>query len=88
MTIKELLLSDKDYSSFSKEELEAQHEIIMEQYDKFKSEITSDVNSRTIPVNIVNIKNIQMRTQQNMFSNMLKEVDTHLRIIEDLIKSK
>lgn len=85
MTIRELILSSKDYSNFTKEELIAQREIIMNQYDDFKNEVTSNVESRTIRTNIINIKRTQMKVQQNMFSNMLSEVDSHLKIIEDLI---
>ena len=87
MTIRELILSSKDYSDFTKEELLAQHEIIMNQYDEFENEMTSNVNSRVISPNIINIKNTQKRVQQNMFSNMLNEVDSHLQIIENLIVS-
>jgi len=87
MTIRELILSSKDYSDFTKEELLAQHEIIMNQYDEFENEMTSNVNSRFISPNIINIKNTQKRVQQNMFSNMLNEVNSHLQIIENLITS-
>jgi hypothetical protein len=87
MTIRDLILSSKDYSDFTKDELITQHEIIMNQYDKFKNEMTSNADSRIISTNIVNIKNNQRRVQQNMFSKMLNEVDSHLKIIEDLITS-
>ena len=49
--------------------------------------MTSDINSRTTSPNIIDIKNAQKRTQQNMYSNVLKEVDVHLKIIKDLIDS-
>ena len=87
MTIRELILSSKDYSDFTKDELITQHEIIMDLYDDFKNEMTSDINSRLIPPNIINIKNSQKKIQQIMFFNMLSEVDNHLKIIEDLIMS-
>ena len=87
MTIRELILSSKDYSDFTKEELLAQHEIIMNQYDEFENQMTSNVNSRVISPNIINIKNTQKRVQGNMFSNMLNEVNSHLQIIENLISS-
>ncbi len=83
-TLRELILSSKDYSKFTKEELIMQYQIIMNQYDSFKNEMTV-VESGTVNPNIANIKNIQKRTQMNMFSRMIGEVDSHLKIISDLI---
>lgn len=85
MTIRELILSSKDYSDFTKEELINQHEIIINQYDKFKSEMLSNVESKNISPSIMNIKNTEKKVQQIMFSKMLNEVDSHIQIIENLI---
>lgn len=87
MTIRDLILNSKDYSDFTKDELIAQYEIIMNQYDEFKNEMTSNVDSKIISPNIVNQRNIQKKVQQTMFSQMLNEVDSHLLIIENLIKN-
>ena len=83
-TLRELILSSKDYSEFTKEELIMQYQIIMNQYDSFKNQMTV-VESETVNPNIKNIKKIQKRTQINMFSRMMQEVDSHLKIISDLI---
>jgi len=87
MTPRELILSNKDYSNFTKEELEAQYQIIMEQYNDFKNEMTINIDSKIINFNITNIKNTQKKIQQNMFDNMLNEVNNHIKIIEDLINN-
>ena len=86
MSPRELILSSKNYSDFTKEELIIQYEIIMIQYDAFKSQMTADIILKPNSP-IANIQNMQKRTQQNMFSNMLNEVDSHLKIISDLIDS-
>jgi hypothetical protein len=89
-TPRELIMSDKDYSSFSKDDLIIQHEIIMKQYDDFKNQLKNasvlDTKSIINP-KILAIRSNQIKIEQVMFDNIIKEIDSHLKIIEDLIES-
>jgi len=85
MTPRDLILGSKDYSKLTKDELITQYQIIISQYDEFKNQMISDLNSRNNSNNIINIKNAQKRIQKNMYSKVLAEVDNHLKIMKDLI---
>lgn len=87
ITPRELILNSKDYSSYTKDELIFQYETIMNQYDDFKKQMTADIQLRDTGPNLINIKRAQKNTIQKMYSNVLKEVDAHLKIIKDLIDS-
>lgn len=88
MTPRELIMSDKDYSDFTKDDLITQYEIIMSQYDDFKNQLiaVSSLDTRNI-INpkILAVRSNQIKTEKIMFENIMRDVDNHLRIIEDLI---
>lgn len=89
-TPRELILSDKDYSNFSKDDLITQYEIIMNQYVDFKNQLNtvSNLDTRSmINPKILAVRSNQIKSERVMFDNIIKEVDSHLKIIEDLIKS-
>ena len=67
MTPKELILNSKDYSNFTKDELIEQYEIIMNQYDNFKNQMTTDINSRINSPSIVDIKNASLLLKRRMY---------------------
>ena len=88
MTPRELIMSDKDYSDFTKDDLITQYEIIMSQYDDFKNKLiaVSSLDTRNI-INpkILAVRSNQIKTEKIMFENIMRDVDNHLRFIEDLI---
>ena len=90
MTPRELIMSDKDYSDFTKDDLITQYEIIMDQYDDFKIQLknaSSLDTTRIVNPKILAIRSNQIKTEQKMFENIIREIDSHLKIITDLINS-
>ena len=90
MTPRELIMSDKDYSDFTKDDLITQYEIIMDQYDDFKIQLknaSSLDTTRIVNPKILAIRSNQIKTEQKMFENIIREIDSHLKIITDLIDS-
>lgn len=89
MTPRELIMGDKDYSDFSKDDLITQYEIIMNQYDDFKNQLNSIGLDTTSIINpkVLTIRSNQIKADKVMFDNIMKEVDSHLKIIEDLLEN-
>ena len=85
LTPRELILSNKDYSKFTKNELIIQYDIIMNQYDDFKNKMTVKLVSESVNPKLSIIQEKQNKVQENMHANALREVDSHLKIIKDLI---
>ena len=85
-SIQELISGNKDYSKLTEDELINQYNIIVDLYDAFKIKIID--NSPEIPqsnISIIKIK--QKRVQQNMYSNIVKEIESHLKIMKDTLDS-
>jgi hypothetical protein len=87
MTIRELLISSKDYSNYTEEELIMQYDIIMNEYEDFKNQlgINNDISENP---KLEYIKYAQRMKQERFNKKIIQEIDNHLEIMRKLMYSE
>lgn len=85
MTLRDLLLSSKDYTDYSKEELLMQYDIIINQYEKFKNSINNSIQYDDIKLEL--IKSNEIKKQYLFNKKILTEIEEHINNMETIINS-